>query len=389
MSIDDRLAAAAAAMAAMPAAQIGQRLAQLEAEHRRRVGLTAARYSAEIDSIDLDWAGDLGAAARWYRMAAANDFGDAALQLAMILDVLAQRITSGRAAGPDGAPAAGADARAGRPDSASQAGQFVGRRHMAMREELNLVTEAARWYAEAYGAGHMEAAGWLDSMIGRHDTRRQDISGRERPHGEQDHGEQRHEDQDQAECHRADVVAALRAVPAASAAHVPTGAEPSRPAAAGQAPHADAPQVRPVALATTTGPSGDPAAGSPDGRGPIAFRADSGDGTEPGHPPVLPPGPGAPACEHGGLDAVLRRGDQAAAEQHFRRCTSCQSEFVCLGGILAVPRRNAGGVVTRTSHGPDPDPRTGPVAAGDPDAAPARDHDTPGSQPADVCWYSG
>ena len=85
--------------------------------------------------------GDLEAAARWYRMAAASDFADAALRLGCVLDMLASQHTA--AGGPG--------------YSRSE------------REALVLVSEAARWYAEAFAAGHPEAAGRLDGMISRHD----------------------------------------------------------------------------------------------------------------------------------------------------------------------------------------------------------------------------
>jgi TPR repeat protein len=143
------LAAAAATIAAMPDAAIAERLAALEAEHRDRTALASARLRATLDCLELDWAayelarqhdeaGRLDEAARWYRLAAANDFADAPVRLGRVLEMLAQR-------------AAGEDAR---------------------RAELALVSEAARWYAEAYGAGHPEAAERLDGMIGNHDTRR-------------------------------------------------------------------------------------------------------------------------------------------------------------------------------------------------------------------------
>jgi hypothetical protein len=145
-SIDEQLAAAAATIAAMPDAAITERLAALEAEHRDRSALASARLRAMLDCLELDWAayelarqqddaGQLAAAARWYRLAAANDFADAPVRLGRVLETLAQ---------------AAADQRA----------------------ELALVSEAARWYAEAYGAGHPEAAERLDGMIGHYDARR-------------------------------------------------------------------------------------------------------------------------------------------------------------------------------------------------------------------------
>ena len=154
MSIDDTLAAAAASIGLMPDTAVTQRLEQLEAAYRHRSSLASARHRAEVDSLDLDWAayqlgcqhddaGDLAAAARYYRMAAANDFADAAFRLGTALEMLA-------------------DQRAGSPEPAYCTSQ---------REELTLVSDAARWYAEAYAAGHPGAAERLDGMISRHDPR--------------------------------------------------------------------------------------------------------------------------------------------------------------------------------------------------------------------------
>jgi hypothetical protein len=152
MSIDDQLAAAATSITSMPDAILRSRLDDLDAEHRQRSRLAGARRSAAVESIELDWAayqlgchyddqGDLEAAARWYRMAAASDFADAALRLGCVLDMLASQRTA--AGGPG--------------YSRSE------------REALVLVSDAARWYAEAFAAGHPEAAERLDGMISRHD----------------------------------------------------------------------------------------------------------------------------------------------------------------------------------------------------------------------------
>ncbi|HEU5416632.1 MAG TPA: hypothetical protein VFV41_02990 [Streptosporangiaceae bacterium] len=152
MSVDDQLAAAAAAIAAMPEAAIAGRLAALEAEHRGRSALASAQLRATLDCLELDWAayelarqhdeaGRPDEAARWYRLAAANDFADAPVRLGRVLEMLAERAAGDR------------------------------------RAELALVSEAARWYVEAYGAGHPEAAERLDGMIG-------DRAGRRRPPAE-------------------------------------------------------------------------------------------------------------------------------------------------------------------------------------------------------------
>jgi hypothetical protein len=155
VSITGKLAAAAASIASMPDAEITRRLDCLETTHRSRSALERARHGAELDSIDLDWAayqlarqhddaGELAAAARWYRVAAANDFADAALQLGKALEALAIQCTAVAGAGY----------------------------YAAQREELALVSDAARWYADAYGAGHPQAAERLDNMISSHDARR-------------------------------------------------------------------------------------------------------------------------------------------------------------------------------------------------------------------------
>lgn len=140
MTIEDRFADAAAGLELMPETAVSQRLAELEAQCRRRGDLARARRSVELDTVDTDWAayelarhheeaGHPEAAARWYRLAAANDFSDAALRLGLVLD--------------------------------QRAGEAP------RREELALVAEAARWYVEAYGAGYLDAVDLLDAMIGR------------------------------------------------------------------------------------------------------------------------------------------------------------------------------------------------------------------------------
>lgn len=155
MTMDDRLAAASAGISAMAADEIERRLHELQERRRVRTRSDAARHAAELDEAELDWAayelarhhdaaGDLAAAARWYRLCASADLGDAALRLARVLD---------RRAGQ----------RAVSPSDSSVASQ---------RDELALVSDAARWYIEAYGAGHVEAAEELDGMISRHDIRR-------------------------------------------------------------------------------------------------------------------------------------------------------------------------------------------------------------------------
>ena len=145
MTIEERLADASATMALMPGSAVRDRLRQLEEEHQRRSSFDAARRTVELETIELDWgayelarqyeeAGNLVKAAKWYRLAAAADFSDAALRLGWVLDQRASQVSQ--------------------------------------REELALVAEAARWYIDAYSAGSPEATDLLDAMISRSDRDR-------------------------------------------------------------------------------------------------------------------------------------------------------------------------------------------------------------------------
>jgi TPR repeat protein len=150
---DHQLRSAASAIGAMPASEVDRRLRQLSERRESRADLTELRQLAEPDLAELEQAsyhlarkyqddGDLVAAARWYQLAAAHDFADAGFELAKVLDRLAD--------GHRGAPAS----------------------RSSSREELDLVSEAARWYGAAYAAGHPEAAELLDALIARHDPSR-------------------------------------------------------------------------------------------------------------------------------------------------------------------------------------------------------------------------
>jgi hypothetical protein len=75
-------------------------------------------------------------------VAAINDFADAQLKQARVLDALAGMYLT-------------------RPES-----------RVATRQEMDLVSEAARWYAAAYAAGDIEAAEYMDNLIARHDFTR-------------------------------------------------------------------------------------------------------------------------------------------------------------------------------------------------------------------------
>lgn len=84
--------------------------------------------------------GDLSSAAHWYRNAASNDFADAGLRLAHVLDAMASDLmikSGGRPAGP---------------------------------EELHLTNEATHWYLTAFGAGDLEyeeVAEYVEQLLSR------------------------------------------------------------------------------------------------------------------------------------------------------------------------------------------------------------------------------
>ncbi|MFI0480650.1 hypothetical protein [Actinomadura sp. 9N215] len=167
MNLDAMLAAAASAIARMPEAEFAVGYGRLQEEIRRQQfdDIASARHAAFVDSLDLDRAayelarlhdadGNLGEAARWYRVAARSDHADAALRLGRTLDLLADRCA---ATGP----------------------------YSAQREELHLITEAAQAYAEAYAAGYTEAADRIDEMLAAF-TCRQRSPDRPRPESEPD-----------------------------------------------------------------------------------------------------------------------------------------------------------------------------------------------------------
>jgi hypothetical protein len=144
------LRAAADTIGQMPEAELQYKLSQIKEARKARTPHEALRQQAELDSLELDEAayklasqadqdGNLLEAARWYRVGAINDYAEAPLKLAIVLDSLAARYLS-------------------KPDSP-----------VATREELGLVSEAALWYSRAFAAGEIEAAELLDSLIARHD----------------------------------------------------------------------------------------------------------------------------------------------------------------------------------------------------------------------------
>lgn len=154
MISEEDLYAAARTIRTMSSTTLNQRYSRLLAERQQQTDFTTASQDTDLDSTQLDEAayqlgcqyhglGRLTDAARWYRAAALNDYADAALQLGYVLEASAERYLDSPASPP------------------------------AEREELNLVVEAARWYAEALGAGYFEeAADRVDPLISRHDPTR-------------------------------------------------------------------------------------------------------------------------------------------------------------------------------------------------------------------------
>jgi TPR repeat protein len=151
-SPEDRLRASAEAIDQMPRHELDQALRQLKVRRSARSQMEMLNQQTDLaspTSVELEKAayelagdaesrGDLPSAARWYTAAAANDFADASLRLAMIFDALAQS----RMCRQDGS--------------------------LARREELDLVSEACRWYSDALAAGHAEAYELLEKLIDRH-----------------------------------------------------------------------------------------------------------------------------------------------------------------------------------------------------------------------------
>jgi hypothetical protein len=144
------LRAAADTIGQMPDTELQYKLRQLKEARKARTPHEVLRQQAELDSLELDeaaytlaeqahQAGNLPEAARWYRVGAINDFAEASLKLAVVLDSLAAKYLFG-------------------PDSPA-----------ATREELGLVSEAALWYSRAFASGEIEAAELLDNLIARHD----------------------------------------------------------------------------------------------------------------------------------------------------------------------------------------------------------------------------
>jgi hypothetical protein len=129
--------------------ELDKRLAQMHERRRHRNDLAQVRDYADLEATELEEAayqlagehrarGHLEAAARWYLAAAKSDFADAALCLAEVLDELAKAYGTSPATRTN------------------------------LRKEMDLVSDAARWYAAAYAAGHDEdAADKLEALLKR------------------------------------------------------------------------------------------------------------------------------------------------------------------------------------------------------------------------------
>ncbi|HEU5417371.1 MAG TPA: hypothetical protein VFV41_06735 [Streptosporangiaceae bacterium] len=141
------LRAAADDIDQMSGTEVQQALRRLKQRRNARSQLEVLQQT-ELASLDLEQAayqlaseaeaqGDLQRAARWYSAAAINDFTDASLRLARVLDAMAEKLLHDQ-----------------------------GGTRMA-REDV-LVAEACHWYAEALAAGETDAEDYLDSLVERH-----------------------------------------------------------------------------------------------------------------------------------------------------------------------------------------------------------------------------
>lgn len=144
-----QLRAAGAAIDRMPDAELRGAFRQLNERRNARTPMEVLRQQDELGSLGLHQAayqlageaadrGELTRAAHWYTAAALNDYGDAALKLAIVLDALAKAHLDARGSAP------------------------------ATREELDLLSEACRWYSDALAAGEVEADELLEELIDRH-----------------------------------------------------------------------------------------------------------------------------------------------------------------------------------------------------------------------------
>jgi hypothetical protein len=142
------LRAAASAIDRMSNTELQQALRQLKQRRNARTQMEVLQQT-ELASLELEQAayqlaseaearGDMSGAARWYTTAAINDFGDASLRLAKILDAMAEKHLHAQ-------------------DS-----------NLTTREEQDLVTEACRWYSAAVAAGEPEADELLEKLMDRH-----------------------------------------------------------------------------------------------------------------------------------------------------------------------------------------------------------------------------
>jgi len=123
---------------------------------RRNGTIQRAKFELDRESIELERAayeaacrcereGDLDSAIRWYYKAAICDFSDAAYRLAMLLEKKADSVIR-----------------------VNYYGDFDdGNTEDSVKVYRYLVAEAARWYAEAYSVGHVDAPERLENFLRR------------------------------------------------------------------------------------------------------------------------------------------------------------------------------------------------------------------------------
>lgn len=160
--VPDVLSAAARTIGQMPEEAVQSKFAQLQQMRKARTEREIIRQQAETDSLEGDEAAyqaglmheksDLKKAARWYRVAAVNDFPEASLKLAKVLAALA---VDHRARGEDQAAEALLEEASDWWVKACAAGEFVEgeAEDFDFMEELNARLELARRQAESGSDG--------------------------------------------------------------------------------------------------------------------------------------------------------------------------------------------------------------------------------------------
>jgi hypothetical protein len=164
--VPDVLSAAARTIGEMPKEAVQSKFAQLQQTRRALTEREIIRQQAEADSIEGDEAAyqaglmheksDLKKAARWYRVAAVNDFPEASLKLAKVLAALA---VDHRARGEEQAAEALIEEASDWWVKACAAGEFAEgeAEDFDLMEELNARLELARREAES-GSGGQEGS---------------------------------------------------------------------------------------------------------------------------------------------------------------------------------------------------------------------------------------